>query len=695
MSTDHIFPGPAVGVAKQVPIHPLSPLTASEITASANFIKGLYPARTSFQFKVITLQEPAKAQLAPYLDAKHLGYPTHPIDRRAFVNYYIRNTDKFHEAVINLTQGRVERHVRLSQNQHSPSDNNEVVLIEQAALEDENVKAEIAKLQLPEGTVLIIDPWIYGSDGIDDDRRMFQCFMYMRDPMNASDADSNHYALPLAISPVVEATDYKVIRIDMLPTGNDHTTKPTQPYKVQPPNEYTPEHQELRTDLKPLHVVQPEGASFTITKAGETGEVIQWQKWSFRVGFNAREGMVLYDVRYDNRSLFYRLSLSDMSIPYADPRHPFHKKAAFDLGDAGAGVMANNLKLGCDCLGSIHYLDAVLADPDGKPYPMENVVCVHEQDNGIGWKHTNYRTGRAAVVRNRELVVQSIITVSNYEYILAFIFNQAGTIEYEVRATGILSTQPIDEGVDVPWGTIVHPGVLAAHHQHIFSLRIDPMIDGHSNRLVIDEAHAMPRDDFNPHGVGYTVTETVVPTSCGLDLDFDVNRTFKIQNPAVRNPINGYPVAYKILAPPFQKMLAHPASFHHQRAAFADHNLYVTRYRDDELYAAGRYTNQSRGGDGVRAWAARHDSVQDADLVVFVQFGLQHATRIEDFPVMPCEVIKVALKPVNFFERNPAMDVPPSEQAVNRSVRVAEQHHQPAAEAVVGERGEVCCSSKL
>lgn len=125
---------------------------------------------------------------------------------------------------------------------------------------------------------------------------MWQCFLYMRDPMNSSDADSNHYALPLAISPVIDSVSCEVIRIDFLPTGRDHSTKGTQPYKIQPPNEYTPEHQELRQDLKPLNVIQPEGASFTVTKAGETGEVIEWQKWSFRVGFNYREGMVLYDV---------------------------------------------------------------------------------------------------------------------------------------------------------------------------------------------------------------------------------------------------------------------------------------------------------------------------------------------------------------------------------------------------------------
>lgn len=78
---------------------------------------------------------------------------------------------------------------------------------------------------------------------------------------------------------------------------------------------------------------------------------MEWEKWSFRVGFNYREGMTLHDIRYDGRSLFYRLSLAEMFVPYGDPRAPYPRKAAFDLGNDGAGLNANNLRLGCDCLG--------------------------------------------------------------------------------------------------------------------------------------------------------------------------------------------------------------------------------------------------------------------------------------------------------------------------------------------------------
>lgn len=126
---------------------------------------------------------------------------------------------------------------------------------------------------------------------------MYQCFFYMRDPFNASDVDSNHYAFPLAISPVVDAVDMRVIRIDLAATGTSFGATPTQARKIPPPSEYAAEYQDLRTDLKPLHVVQPEGASFNVVPSGETGRVIEWQKWTFRVGFNQREGVVIYNVR--------------------------------------------------------------------------------------------------------------------------------------------------------------------------------------------------------------------------------------------------------------------------------------------------------------------------------------------------------------------------------------------------------------
>ncbi|KAL8377312.1 hypothetical protein RB595_008142 [Gaeumannomyces hyphopodioides] len=688
--------------------HPLGPLSGDEISRSSSLIRAAWPEGTKFQFKVITLLEPAKAQLIPYLDAERKGQSPSGIDRRSFVVYYIRNTHKLHEAVVNLTQSLVESNVLLGPDKHANGDAEELTAIEESIFKHAELQAEIAKLKLPEGTVLTADPWIYGSDGVNegnfsDEKRLYQVFLYMRDPNNPSQEDGCHYAFPLPISPVVDPTTLEIVRIDILPTGLDEKVKPLEPWKPVPPNEYVPEAQpSMRSDLKPLRVVQPEGASFQVSKFSEAGRQISWQKWDLKVGFNQREGMVLYDVHYDGRPLFYRLSLSDMCIPYADPRHPFHKKAAFDLGDVGAGIMANNLALGCDCLGSIYYISGVLNDSEGQPVPYPNVICVHEQDGGLLWKHTNYRTNRACVTRARELVLQTILTVSNYEYILAWIFNQAGDITYEVRATGILSTQPVDLDLTTtphPYGTVVHPGVLAAHHQHLFSLRVDPMVAGHGNTVVYDETVPLPRDPVaNPHGVGYTVESRTVESSGGFDLDASRGRVFRIANEAVRNPVNGHAASYKIQMPPMQPILADADSFHRRRAEFADRPVYVTRYAEGELYAGGLYTNQSRGGTGVRAWADRRDPLGAGDAVVWVQFGLQHVPRIEDFPVMPCEVLRVSLRPVNFFDRNPALDVPPSTQDFNRSVALNEGAggaKQGSEKTLGGQGGQLsgCCAT--
>lgn len=307
---------------------------------------------------------------------------------------------------------------------------------------------------------------------------------------------------------------------------------------------------------------------------------------------------------------------------------------------------------------------------------LKNVICMHEQDNGIQHKHSNYRNNEATVVRNRELVLQMICTVSNYEYVLAWIFDQAGNIEHEVRATGILSTMPIDnaDGVTVPWGTNVGPGVMAAYHQHLFSMRIDPAIDGHNNTLFYEDSIPLPVDrELNPFGMGYTTRQTVLKKSGYADLSVEKNRVFKIRNDSIINSISLKPVAYKLHAAPSQMLLMSEGSFARKRAAFSEHAVWVTRYQDDQLYAAGEFTNQSRKDTGLAVWAARSDDTENTDIVLWHTFGLTHNPRPEDFPVMPAERISVMLKPDGFFTKNPALDVPASNQSFNKSTLCEER----------------------
>ena len=524
-------------------------------------------------------------------------------------------------------------------------------------------KEAISKLKLPGGFVVTIDPWPYGGpDPGEKFTRYTQGLCFARDVRSGND-DSNHYGYPLPLIPVMDTHTSKIIRIDKLATGGGEDGlkyDTNSPYILDhcASSDYVPELMQipLRDDLKALNVVQPDGPSYRISN----DSLVEWQKWRFRVGFNPREGATLHDVHYDGRSIMYRLSLSEMTVPYGDPRPPFHRKQAFDFGDGGAGRAANNLALGCDCLGVIKYLDTVLADPEGKPTVSKNVVCVHEQDGGIGWKHTNYRTQRAVVTRSRELVIQFIITLANYEYIFAYKFDQAGGISIETRATGIVSVVNIDKGKTSPWGNVVSPGALAQNHQHLFCIRMDPAIDGHSNTVFREESLPMPMaPETNPWGNGYQVVSNPVTQASAFNASPFTNLTVKMSNTRVRNSISGKPVSYKFIPSASQLILADPNSIVTKRAQFATHHVWVTSYRDGELWAGGEFTNQSQSEtDGVADAVARQDNVEDTDVVVWSVFGLTHNPRVEDWPVMPMEKHEVHLRPADFFEWNPALDVP-------------------------------------
>lgn len=526
-------------------------------------------------------------------------------------------------------------------------------------------KEAIANFNLPEGFNITFDPWPYGGpDPGEDYERYTQGLCFARDTRNGN-PDSNHYGYPLPIIPVMDTHTSEIVRVDKLATGGEgdgirYDTVAPNVLGHCVPSEYVPELVEggMRRDLKPLDVVQPEGPSFTVSN----GSLVEWQKWRFRVGFNPREGATVHDVHYDGRSLLHRLSFSELTVPYGDPRPPFHRKQAFDFGDGGAGRAANNLELGCDCLGVIKYLDAVMVTRSGQPMVSRNVVCIHEQDNGILFKHTNFRsqTNRAVVVRSRELVVQFIITLANYEYIFAYKFDQAGGITIETRATGIVSVVNIDPRKISPWGNVVAPGVLAQNHQHLFCLRIDPAIDGARNTVVQEESLPLPFSQHtNPWGNGFQVVSKPVTTSQWLDASPSTNRIIKMVNRRHLNPISGKPVGYKFTPSPSQLLLAQPDSIVAKRAQFAQHHVWVTRHRDGELWAGGEFTNQSQSeSDGVADAAARHENVEDEDVVVWTVFGLTHNPRVEDWPVMPMEKHEVHLRPADFFTRNPALDVP-------------------------------------
>ncbi|KAI0204088.1 copper amine oxidase [Astrocystis sublimbata] len=664
--------------------HPLRPLTKEELLKARTLVVEKHGGdNITLFFRSILLDEPKRDALVEFLTAEHAGEtPTVTIPRQVTV-LFDRVQDgvpQLHEEVVDVEAGEIRRTKSFPAYCQTSYTTPEFSTFYDACVSSDMFKDAISEFTLPEGFEITIDPWPYGGlDPGEEVPRYMQGLVYARKKSH-DNPDANHYGYPIPIIPVMDFATKKLIRVDRLATGGkgdslyptERAAEPKKLFGHDKSAEYVPEllDRPLRTDLKPIDITQPEGASFKV----HSDNLVEWQKWRFRLGFTPREGAVLHDVCYDGRPVLYRLSFSEMTVPYGDPRPPFQRKQAFDFGDGGIGRAANNLKLGCDCLGAIHYLSAVVADPEGKPDVAENVVCMHEQDNGIGWKHTNFRTNRAVVTRLREFVIQFIATLANYEYVFAFKLDTAGGISVETRATGIVSVVPIDEGKVSEYGNVVFPGVLAQNHQHIFAVRIDPSIDsyGHNDTaVVLEESHPIPMNpETNPHGNGYGIQRQVVESAMYADAEPKLNRTVKMENVHKKNPISGKNVAYKFAPPATQLMLADENSTQAARAPYARHHIWVTGYRDEELWAAGEFTNQSKKEEGgVKAMVERGDWFVDepsassetgkrSSPVVWNVFGLTHNPRVEDWPVMPVEIHQFHIRPADFFTSNPALDMP-------------------------------------
>jgi primary-amine oxidase len=648
--------------------HPLDQLSVIEVLEVAALVRANF-SEARVKFNAITLLEPPKSQYTAFRD-HHGPRP----ERRAFVTVLLSGSCHVTEVLVSLSQKRIIS----SKTLHDVMPIltlEDLDVCERVARADPRVIDTCKEIGIDDINEVYFDGWAIGADErFGFDRRLQQGLAYWR----ASGVD-NQYAHPLDFVVVVDTEREEVLRVDVRRVDGKRVPVPKKSHNFLPQfiqDDY------LTDRLKPLDITQPRGVSFTMN-----GNELSWAGFHMHIGFNYREGIVLSDICVDDiyekrrRTIFNRLSVAEMVVPYGNPDTPHHRKHAFDIGEYGMGLMTNPLKVGCDCKGAIKYLDAIMSNSRGDAAVLPNAVCIHEEDNGILYKHTDYRDGTVTSARDRKLIISQVITAANYEYGFYHTFSLDGTYKLEVKLTGILNTVPLYGNEEAaPYGTQVAESLNAHNHQHIFSLRIDPAIDGEKNSVVQNDAMSseIPVGQAgNLYGNGFYCKKTLLKTSKegACDYNHDTSRTWDIINPNKINPACKKPVAYKIISRESPHLLCKPGSLVWRRAGFTRHTLWVTKYKDGELFPAGDYVCQSTGQPGwpenetIVDWANRNDNVENEDIVCWLQFGISHFPRTEDFPVMPAEPLSIMLRASNFFEKNPALWVPPTSVDVDRTSR--------------------------
>jgi primary-amine oxidase len=542
--------------------HPLTPLSAAEFHAVNEALRRESGVTDAFRYCSVELIEPPKSLVLRWQEGQE--FP-----RRALAVLWDRATSRTMEGVVDLQAGRVESFT------HVPGVTPNFTVDEwhdcdHAMRENPQVVELLAARGITDLSLILFDVWTYGAALMPAryaDRRLGWVDLWRR-----STPRGNPYANPVAgLKLIVDMNTFELLEID------DSGEVPEAPVM----GEYLPDLVPglvVREDRKPLEITQPEGPGFTVD-----GTVLRWHDWELRVGFNYREGPVLYQVSYAGRSIAYRMSFAEMIVPYRDPTPEHYRRTAYDIGEWGLGYMVTSLELGCDCLGEIRYLDATLTDSKGEPYDVKDAVCLHEEDNLVLWKHVDADHG-AETRRMRRFVVSCHATVANYEYLIYWRFYEDGNIECEVRATGIMVTTPLPEGqTSTPYGTLIDQRTYAPYHQHVLVARLDLDVDGTDNTVLEVDSVAPPVDETNPYGLALTTRATPIrsESEAGRDYDWSTQRGWKVVNPARLNGI-GTPVGYKLVPGACFPIMMDPSTPQFLRAPVMGHQLWVTRHHDDE-----------------------------------------------------------------------------------------------------------------
>jgi primary-amine oxidase len=637
--------GPAPSAA-----HPLDALSASEIDAAMGALRAAGHADRGARFPLITLAEPDKAAV--------LAWPGQPVARKAFV--IARQDRTVYEGFIDLASGKIERWDPVPGVQPAIS-LDELKEAQRVTIADPEWQAAMQRrgyAPIDPGK-LFCAPMPAGSiiDPAEQGRRLVRvtCF--------DAAGTKNVWSRPIeGLLALVDLDERKVIRV--IDTGAMPVSRDAHAFDGAAPKSAPP----LKTALENAHV--------TIDEAG----LVHWRQWSLHYRLDRRGGLIVSLLRYRDgerdRMVLYRGSLAEMFVPYmdADPNWAF--RAWFDVGENDFGFFASPLKPGIDCPAGAAFVDAVLANSRGEARLGKSVICLFERDTGAPlWRHAEGvnagHAGRPAL----ELVLRTIETLGNYDYIIDWVLNEAGAIRIDVGASGIdmvkgvAATKMSDAGAakETASGALVAPNLVAVNHDHFLSFRLDLDIDDAPNTLLRQKL--MPQSpqagDHRGRSLWRVVDEPVREEGAMSGAAHGGAEVWRIVNPNVTNALGQNPGYELRLGHAATSLLAadDPAQ---RRGAFSAAPLWVTAYDPRELYAAGPYPNQSRGGDGLPAYAARHRPVENADIVLWATLGFHHVTRPEDWPVLPTQWHSLSLVPAGFFDRNPTAVSLPKPGAAGR-----------------------------
>lgn len=430
--------------------------------------------------------------------------------------------------------------------------------------------------------------------------------------------------------------------------------------------------------VNPISLEQPKGPSFRV----EDGHLVKWANWEFHLKPDARAGMIISGAKVRDpdtgelRSVIYKGFTSELFVPYMDPTDAWYFKTYMDAGEYGFGLQAMSLDPLNDCPRNAYYMDGVFAAADGKPFVRSNMICVYESYAGdIGWRHAESPITGMDVTEVRPkvtLVVRMAASVANYDYIVDWEFQTDGLIRIKVGLSGILmvkgttyeNTNQLSNQEDL-YGTLLSENVIGVIHDHYVTFYLDMDVDGSNNSFV--NVHIKRQENspgISPRRSYLKAVKEVAKTEKDAQIQLKLYdpSEFHVINPSKKTRVGNH-VGYKVVPGGTAASLLDHDDPPQKRGAFTNNQIWVTPYNQSQQWAGGLFTYQSQGDDTLATWSQRDRPIEDRDIVVWYTLGFHHIPCQEDYPIMPTVSSSFDLKPVNFFESNPILRIPPNFEA--------------------------------
>lgn len=614
--------------------HPLDNLTSGEITQFHRLVSESKKFSPEARYSILSIDEPSKTD---YREGK--------ARRVLFGSLYEPKENMLYHVRIDPDKNKILKIEKVPGVQ-PPISNEDFERLSRIVKADSRWQDAVRKRGFQDFTELYIDGWAPGTIRESEKQgnyRLMRGLTYYRGK------GINIYARPVeGILVTVDLITEKVISF------RDVENTPV-PRKL---NELSGK-KSAPSVSNPVSSIQKGGSNIMMD-----GQKIQWFNWEFRWNFDPVHALQIYDASFiDNgkkRSVLYKLSLSEMVVPYGDTNENWAFRNAFDVGEYGLGASSHSLRKGIEVPPHAQLFDIVYSDESGKPNRIQNAVAVYERSQGILWTHLNQdiKVGHKDTLKSQELVMTFLTAVGNYDYGLSYIFHMDGTIEVQVLLTGILLAKgsPL---VGVPCenecNPIVEKFILAPPHQHFFNFRIDLDVDSYTRNTPV-EINTQPILDksINPEMNGFEKVNIFINSENeGMrNMDLSKSRMWKIQSTNNKNSMK-HPTGYMLMPGENSIPYLQEGSPVLDRAKFIKHHVWFTKYKDTEQCAAGNYPNQSEGGKGLPEFVSDNESLEDTDIVMWYTMGITHHPRPEEWPIMSAHKAGFKLVPVHFFNRNP------------------------------------------